>query len=548
MVGARKGGKCDLIDPEAKPDRKGSQGQHHDRARVAGLTSSRAPAFLRGPDLGVCPKEGRHGADRGDDRRSDRDSRTRDRDRERDKGRTADVGRLGQGGVEREDASLEFRMTTHRGRIEAAHDRRTRRHQRADAEPERRQNDGRPVLKTSDDQSDRHEPEGSGHHDKAGSAPSADDASLEHGAGCDPEADRPAHKSRDGVGASLLMEEENRRQAEDRHRDPAEKGGQQHPTNGREFEQGEITGHDRGCAARYAAPHRAPLRPRRTSPERVILAGGGPPALRPSQTIPLRMKIVVAIKQVAVLDDEFELLADSSGVDPDFLDFEPNEWDQFSLEAGLALREAAGGGEVVAITVGDEEAEEGLLGALAKGADRGVRVWDEELAGADALAVARVLATAVSPETPDLVLCGVQSADAVSSATGIALAGYLGLPRVAVVKRIELDGTTATVERELEDGLVERLRIGLPALLTVQTGINEPRYATLRAIKQARDKPLAVLSLSDVGFDAGGVAAAAGSRRRRLAHPERREGAEILEGSTADVAATIVSIVRDRVG
>lgn len=260
------------------------------------------------------------------------------------------------------------------------------------------------------------------------------------------------------------------------------------------------------------------------------------------------MKIVVAVKQVAVLDDGFELLENGSGVDPGSLDFESNEWDQFSLEAALQLRDAAGDGEVIAITVGDDEAEDALLSALAKGADRGMRVWDEELAGADPLAVARVLAAAVEPEAPDLVLCGVQSSDAVSSATGIALAGYLGLPHVAVVTGIALDGATATVSRELEGGLIERLRVGLPALLTVQTGINEPRYATLRAIKQARNKPLRLLALGDVGLDPGRVAVAAGSRRRRLAHPERGESAEILDGSTADVAATIVSIVRERLG
>jgi electron transfer flavoprotein beta subunit len=260
------------------------------------------------------------------------------------------------------------------------------------------------------------------------------------------------------------------------------------------------------------------------------------------------MKVVVPVKQVAVLADEFELLDDGAGVDPDSLDWELNEWDTFSLEAAVQLRDAAGEGEVVAITVGDEDAGEGLLSALAKGADRGVRIWDEQLAGADALAVARVLAAAVERESPDLVLCGVQSSDAVNSTTGIALAGYLGLPHVAVVKGIELDGSVATVERELEGGLVELLRVSLPALLTVQTGINEPRYATLRAIKQAREKPLAVQSLGDVGLDAGEVAAAAGSHRRGLAPPEAGEGAEMLNGSTADVAARIAAIVRDRIG
>jgi electron transfer flavoprotein beta subunit len=262
------------------------------------------------------------------------------------------------------------------------------------------------------------------------------------------------------------------------------------------------------------------------------------------------MKVVVPVKQVALLDDEFELLDDGSGVDPDGLEWDLNEWDSFSLEAAMQIRDAAGDGdgEVVAITVGDDDAEDGLLSALAKGADRGVRVWDAELEGADALAVARVLAAAIAPESPDLVLCGVQSSDAVNSATGIALAGHLGLPHVAVVKAVELDGTSATVERELEGGLVEILRIELPALLTIQTGINEPRYATLRAIKQAREKPLAVLSLADVGLDAGQVAAAAGSHRRRLAHPERGEGAQILDGSMSEVAARIASIVRERIG
>src|SRR5579864_4673073 len=107
------------------------------------------------------------------------------------------------------------------------------------------------------------------------------------------------------------------------------------------------------------------------------------------------MKIVVPVKQVAALDDEFELLDEGSGVDPDSIEWDLNEWDTFSLEAALQLREAAGDdGEVVAITVGDEQAEEGLLSALAKGADRAIRIWDDALAAADALGVARVLAGA----------------------------------------------------------------------------------------------------------------------------------------------------------
>lgn len=258
------------------------------------------------------------------------------------------------------------------------------------------------------------------------------------------------------------------------------------------------------------------------------------------------MKVVVAVKAVAALDDEAELVDGDTAVDPDGLEWDLNEWDAFSLEEALTLRDAAGDGEVVALTVGDEEAQDSLLACLAKGADRAVRIWDDALEGADPLAVARVLAAAVEPEAPDLVLCGVQSSDAVNGATGVAVAAHLGLPHVAVVKRLELEAGVATVERELEGGLVEVLRIRLPALMTIQTGINEPRYATLRAIKQARDKPLSELGLEDVGLDAAQVGAAAGARLRRLRHPEKGDGAEMLDGSPEDVAARIADIVKER--
>jgi electron transfer flavoprotein beta subunit len=257
------------------------------------------------------------------------------------------------------------------------------------------------------------------------------------------------------------------------------------------------------------------------------------------------MKIVVPVKQVAQLDDEFELDDEGTGVDPDFLEWELNEWDTYSLEAALQLREAAGEGEVVVVTVGDEEAEEGLLGCLARGADRGIRVWDDGLEGADVLAVARVLAEVVRRESPDIVLCGVQSSDAVNGATGVALAAHLGLPRVAVVKRLEHHGDAIVADRELEGGLIDVVRVRLPALLTIQTGINEPRYANLRAIKQAREKPLDVLGLDDLGLDEAAVQEAIGARRRAMRRPATGE-AEMIDGSPAEIAAKIATIVRER--
>jgi electron transfer flavoprotein beta subunit len=260
------------------------------------------------------------------------------------------------------------------------------------------------------------------------------------------------------------------------------------------------------------------------------------------------VKIVVTVKEVAVLDEEFELLEERPGVEPDAIEWDLNEWDNFSVEEALQLREAAGDGEVVVVSVGGEEAEEGLRACLAMGADRAVRIWDDALEGADPLAVARVLAPAVERESPDLVLCGVQSSDGVHSATGVALAEHLGLPRVAVVKALDYDAGagTAAMERELEGGLVEQLRVRLPALLTIQTGINEPRYATLRAIKQAKEKQLDVVGLGDIGLESGAVEAAAGSRVRSMAHPDTGEGAEMLDGPAAEVAARIAEIVKER--
>src|SRR5204862_1487458 len=177
-----------------------------------------------------------------------------------------------------------------------------------------------------------------------------------------------------------------------------------------------------------------------------------------------------------------EFTDDERDVDPDYLDYALNEWDTYATEEALRLREAVGEGEVVVVSVGDEETEEAMRRCLAMGADRGIRVDTAERL--DPIQVARALAEVVREESPDLVFTGVQSADSVQAATGAALAELLELPRVAVVTKIDLAEGTATVNRELEGGLVDIVEVDTPALLTIQTGINEPRYATLPAIKQ----------------------------------------------------------------
>jgi electron transfer flavoprotein beta subunit len=251
------------------------------------------------------------------------------------------------------------------------------------------------------------------------------------------------------------------------------------------------------------------------------------------------VKIVVCVKQVAALGDEVEFTDDERDVDPDFLDFALNEWDSFATEEALQIRERLGDGEVVVVSVGDEDSEDAIRRCLAMGADRAIRIEGEDVPP-DPISVAKALAPVVEREAPDLVLCGVQSSDAVQAATGVALAELIGLPRVAVVTKLDWDaGTkTARVNRELEGGLLDLVEVDTPAVLTIQTGINEPRYATLRAIKQAEQQEIEVVEPDESGEP--------GYRVRRMFVPPKGEGAEMLNGSPETIAQRIKDIVAER--
>ncbi len=197
------------------------------------------------------------------------------------------------------------------------------------------------------------------------------------------------------------------------------------------------------------------------------------------------------------------------------------------------------------ISVGDEKSVDALRAGLAMGANGAIHVDCEDDAIVDPLAVSQLLARAVQRLSPDLVLMGVQSSDAATAVTGSAVAALAGLPQVAVVRGLEIEASSAVAQRELEGGTIEVLRVALPALLTIQTGINEPRYATLRAIKQAEQHPLEVLTPPDLGLDGEQLAASAGSARLAAQVPPE-SSAELLEGTAAEVAARIAEIVRER--
>ena len=239
-------------------------------------------------------------------------------------------------------------------------------------------------------------------------------------------------------------------------------------------------------------------------------------------------RVLVAVKRVGELNPDFAIDEAGRTIADEHFEHELNEWDEAALEEALLLTERHGAGEVVAVTIGPEDAEDTLRRALAKGAHRGVRVWDESLRDADPVTVARVLAGVAGQEQPDIVLTGAQSADLGHGATGSVLARILGLPHAAVVLGVEWDGGDAmTVTRELEGGMRQQIALPAPALLTIQTGGSTPRYATMRMIKQARKKPLAVVDGAGVGLDQAGAVV------RRLYEPPKTGRAAMIEGDAA---------------
>lgn len=258
------------------------------------------------------------------------------------------------------------------------------------------------------------------------------------------------------------------------------------------------------------------------------------------------MKILVAVKQVAALDEDFEIRGDGRDVDPDFLIRDLNEWDDFSLEEAVKIKEAAAEPvEVMVVSVGTDEVDESLRKCLAKGADRAIRVWDAAVEGSDSIAIARVLAAVAQREAPDMLFAGVQSSDHAFAATGIATAALLDWPHAAVVTQLSYSpgASSAVFRRELEGGLLHEMQIDCPAVLTIQLGINTPRYASLRSIKQAAAKPIEVLSLAQLGVPDAAVGESGSLSRVRRMYVPQKGRAQMIEGSSEQRAARLAQII-----
>ena len=254
------------------------------------------------------------------------------------------------------------------------------------------------------------------------------------------------------------------------------------------------------------------------------------------------MNIVVCVKQIPdpaapqSLDASFNLNRSGKLI----LD----EADTYGVEMALQLVDAAGAGEVTVVSMGSGNDVAGLRNALAMGAAKAVIVSDDALRGTDALGTAKVLAAVIRRDPPDLVLCATESSDGYTGTVPVQLAELLGLPSITFAKSVVIDGSTLKVERQTESGFDE-VTAPLPALVTVTAGVVEPRYASFKGIMAAKNKPLEVLSVDDLGLGAQTGSAGARQEITDVVAAEARTCGEkyVDEGDGADrIVAFLESI------
>jgi electron transfer flavoprotein beta subunit len=257
------------------------------------------------------------------------------------------------------------------------------------------------------------------------------------------------------------------------------------------------------------------------------------------------LDVIVCVKHVPETA-EAELRIDASGkaVEKTGLVYDINEWDDYALEEAVRIREKQGG-SVTAITIGPDDSDSTLRKCLARGADKAIRLADPKFEGSDGYAIAKILHSVIKTMQYDLVLTGMQAGDDGSAMVGPILAQLLGIPHATMVKKLELGTGTAKANRELEGGLEEQVEVKLPALFSVQTGINEPRYVSIMGIRKAMQKEIKIMSLADTGLRENDVGLAGSWLKiEKLYVPPVEKQAEFLKGTPDEMAAKIAEILK----
>ena len=254
------------------------------------------------------------------------------------------------------------------------------------------------------------------------------------------------------------------------------------------------------------------------------------------------MKILVCIKQVPQKDAPLKLNEAGTWIRED-VSYEVNEPDAYALEEALQQKEKHGG-EVVVVTVGPARSQQVLREALAKGADRAIHLADDSFVALDAVGTARAIAAAIEGQSFDMIFTGLQSDDYGFAQTGVLLAELLGWPHATIIIGIEKTETGLRLKRELEAGQYQWIDMPLPCVLTIQSGINKLRYATLMGIKQARNKPLLQLTKAELKGKLGTNL----QTIERLYIPTKQKQTQMLQGPPAEIAKKMIDILRNEVG
>jgi electron transfer flavoprotein beta subunit len=257
------------------------------------------------------------------------------------------------------------------------------------------------------------------------------------------------------------------------------------------------------------------------------------------------LDVIVCVKHVPETA-EAELKIDASGkaVEKTGLVYDINEWDDYALEEAVRIREKQGG-SVTAITIGPDDSDSTLRKCLARGADKAIRLADPKFEGSDGYAIAKILHSVIKTMQYDLVLTGMQAGDDGSAMVGPILAQLLGIPHATMVKKLELGTGTAKANRELEGGLEEQVEVKLPALFSIQTGINEPRYVSIMGIRKAMQKEIKIMSLADTGLSENDVGLAGSWLKiEKLYVSPVEKQAEFLKGTPDEMATKIAEILK----
>lgn len=261
------------------------------------------------------------------------------------------------------------------------------------------------------------------------------------------------------------------------------------------------------------------------------------------------MEILVCVKRVPdTAENEIEVNRNGTDIERDDLVYSVNEWDNYAVEEAIQIRDKVGG-SITVVTVGGEEDEEVVRREMAMGADNGVLLSDDAFKGSDGKGIAAVLKAAVEKGNYDLILTGAQADDGAGQVGGM-LAAMLDWPYASLVNLLEvIDDKKIKVGREIAGGNQEMNEIDLPCVLSIQTGINEPRYVGIRGIRKVASIDIPVHTAADLGI-AGDTVGESGARMKRLDYfvPDAGEGADILEGSTDEIIDKLIELLKAKGG